>query len=160
MAAAVAEEGPAAGRRVSTPPGPALEAVIGPSVRRPGNRACVLRTLFRPNRPEIRIAPGSRTAAASLVVHPDACVERVTLSYTRPPQDSAMGSLTIRLDPQLEKSLARLARQTGRTKSEVARDALRRQLLLQEFRSVRRGLLPHAEAVGWITDEDVFRDVS
>jgi predicted transcriptional regulator len=71
-----------------------------------------------------------------------------------------MSTLTIRLDDKLDRELARLAKQTGRTKSEVAREALRRQLLVQRFRSLRQDLMPYAEAAGWLTDEDVFRDVS
>lgn len=71
-----------------------------------------------------------------------------------------MGTLTIRLDDKLDRELARLARKTGRTKSEVAREALRRQLLIQRFRSLRQEIMPYAEAAGWLTDEDVFRDVS
>jgi predicted transcriptional regulator len=71
-----------------------------------------------------------------------------------------MTTLTIRLDDKLDRELARLAKQTGRTKSEVAREALRRQLLVQRFRSLRQDLMPYAEAAGWLTDEDVFRDVS
>ncbi len=35
-----------------------------------------------------------------------------------------MGTLTIRLDEKLDRELARLAKKTGRTKSEVAREAL------------------------------------
>jgi len=38
-----------------------------------------------------------------------------------------MTTLTIRLDPKLEKALDRVAKSTGRTKSEIAREALRRQ---------------------------------
>jgi len=34
-----------------------------------------------------------------------------------------MGTLTIRLDEKLERELARLAKRTGRSKSEVAREA-------------------------------------
>lgn len=71
-----------------------------------------------------------------------------------------MTTLTIRLDDKLDRELARLAKQTGRTKSEVAREALRRQLLVQRFRALRQELMPYAEAAGWLTDEDVFRDVS
>jgi predicted transcriptional regulator len=71
-----------------------------------------------------------------------------------------MGTLTIRLDDKLERELARLAKQTGRTKSEVARDALKRQLTIQRFRAVRAAALPYAAAAGYLTDEDVFRDVS
>lgn len=71
-----------------------------------------------------------------------------------------MGTLTIRLDDKLDRELARIAKQTGRSKSEVAREALRRQLAIQRFRQLRRELLPYAETAGWLTDEDVFRDVS
>ena len=71
-----------------------------------------------------------------------------------------MGTLTIRLDDKLDRELARLAKQTGRTKSEVAREALRRQLAVQRFRELRRQVMPYAEAAGYLTDEDVFRHVS
>jgi len=68
--------------------------------------------------------------------------------------------LTIRLDKDLERRLAQLARRTGRTRSDLARDALRRQLSLLQFEHLRRKAMPFAEARGYLTDEDVFRDVS
>jgi len=71
-----------------------------------------------------------------------------------------MSALTIRLDAKLERALARLAKRTGRSKSELAREALRRQLAVQRFRELRRQAVPYAEAAGYLTDEDVFRDVS
>src|SRR5881396_695096 len=71
-----------------------------------------------------------------------------------------MGTLTIRLDEKLERELARLAKRTGRSKSEVAREALRRQLSIQRFRALRREAMPYAAAAGYLTDEDVFRNVS
>ena len=71
-----------------------------------------------------------------------------------------MGTLTIRMDPALEKQLAAVAKATKRQKSEIVRDALRRQLALHEFRAFRSVSLPLAEAAGYLTDEDVFRDVS
>lgn len=70
-----------------------------------------------------------------------------------------MSTLTIRLDEKLERALARLAKRTGRSKSELAREALRRQLAVQRFRELRRQAVPYAEAAGYLTDEDVFRDV-
>ncbi len=69
-------------------------------------------------------------------------------------------ALTIRLDPALERQLERVARASGRSKSEVVRDALRRQLALARFDTLRRQTLPFAEARGYLTDEDVYRDVS
>ncbi|MEO8924632.1 MAG: ribbon-helix-helix protein, CopG family [Caldimonas sp.] len=71
-----------------------------------------------------------------------------------------MTTLTIRLDPKLEKALDRVAKGTGRTKSEIAREALRRQVAVARFRELRRKALPFAEAQGLVTDEDVFRLVS
>lgn len=71
-----------------------------------------------------------------------------------------MGTLTIRLDPKLEKALDRLARSTGKTKSEIAREALKREVAVTRFRELRRKTLPFAEAQGLVTDEDVFQVVS
>lgn len=71
-----------------------------------------------------------------------------------------MGTLTICLDEKLERELTRLAKRSGRSKSEVAREALRRQLSIQRFRALRREAMPYAAVAGYLTDEDVFRDVS
>lgn len=71
-----------------------------------------------------------------------------------------MSTLTIRLDTKLEKALDRVAKSTGRTKSEIAREAVRRQVAVERFREHRRKTLPFAEAQGLVTDEDVFRLVS
>ena len=74
--------------------------------------------------------------------------------------DMKSSALTIRLDPDLERQLTRVARRTGRSRSEVVRDAIRRQLALAQFEDLRRRIMPLAEARGYLTDEDVFRDVS
>ena len=71
-----------------------------------------------------------------------------------------MTTLTIRLDPKLDKALDRIARRTGRTKSEIAREALERQVAVARFRELRAKTLPFAEAQGLLTDEDIFRAVS
>lgn len=69
-------------------------------------------------------------------------------------------ALTIRLDPDLERQLGRAARRSGRSRSEFVRDALRRQLAVAQADDLRRRIVPFAEARGYLTDEDVFRDVS
>lgn len=74
--------------------------------------------------------------------------------------DMKTSALTIRLDPELERQLARVAKRTGRSRSEIVRDALRRQLALARFEDLRRRIMPLAEARGYLTDEDVYRDVS
>ena len=69
-------------------------------------------------------------------------------------------ALTIRLDRTLQRQLDRVARRSGRSRSEVARDALRRQMAVLLFEDARRQVLPFAEARGYLTDEDVFEAIS
>ena len=69
-------------------------------------------------------------------------------------------TITIRLDDDLERMLDQVSLRAGRTRSEVIRDALRRHLSILMFEQLRKEALPFAEARGYLTDEDVFRDVS
>lgn len=69
-------------------------------------------------------------------------------------------SITIRLDEDLERMLNLVSQRAGRTRSDVVRDALRRQLSLAMFEQLREEVLPFAEARGYLTDEDLFQDVS
>lgn len=68
--------------------------------------------------------------------------------------------MTIRLDRDLERRLNHAAKRSGRTRSEFVRDALKRQLAVAQLEDLRRRIMPFAEAQGYLTDEDVFRDVS
>jgi predicted transcriptional regulator len=69
-------------------------------------------------------------------------------------------TLTIRLDRDLDDLLAKASRRSGRNRSEIAREALRRQLRISQFEALRRRIMPFAEARGFLTDEDVFAEVS
>ena len=69
-------------------------------------------------------------------------------------------TLTIRLDKDLERMLDRLCKRTGQSRSDLVRRAVRREVSLQRFEDLRRRVLPFAEARGYLTDEDVFRDIS
>jgi predicted transcriptional regulator len=71
-----------------------------------------------------------------------------------------MSTVTVRLDKKLDSQLNRIAKKTGRPKSDLIREALRRQLSVMRFDEMRRSVAPFAEARGWLTDEDVFRDIS
>ena len=71
-----------------------------------------------------------------------------------------MASPTIRLDDELDRTLTELARAQHRTKSDLVREMLRRQSRLELFREARRVIAPKAQAAGYLTDEDVFRDIS
>ncbi len=69
-------------------------------------------------------------------------------------------TITIRLDKDLDDLLTRASRRSGRNRSEVAREAMRRQLRMAQFDAARQRLMPFAEARGYLTDEDVFASVS
>lgn len=70
------------------------------------------------------------------------------------------GTITIRVDAQTERMLNRVVKLSGRTRSEITREALRRQLSLELFEQLRRRVAPFAEAQGLLTDEDVFKALS
>lgn len=71
-----------------------------------------------------------------------------------------MATLTMRIDDRMESELSKLAEATHRTKSDLAREMLRRQLAIRRFQDLRAKAVPYAEAAGYLTDEDVFRDAS
>jgi predicted transcriptional regulator len=80
--------------------------------------------------------------------------KRLTMYYMK------TASLTIRLDKDLDALLARASRRTGKNRSVIARDALRRQLRLEQFEEIRKRVMPFAEARGYLTDEDIFSEIS
>ncbi|MBZ5509847.1 MAG: ribbon-helix-helix domain-containing protein [Acidobacteriia bacterium] len=69
-------------------------------------------------------------------------------------------AVTIRLEPELEKLLDTVCRESGRTRSDVLRDALKRQLSILRVEQLRRQVMPFAEALGYLSDEDVFKAIS
>jgi predicted transcriptional regulator len=69
-------------------------------------------------------------------------------------------TITLRLDEELNDMLAKVSKNSGKNRSEVAREALRRQLRLQQFEELRKRIMPFAEARGYLTDEDIYSDIS
>ncbi len=69
-------------------------------------------------------------------------------------------TITVRLDDDLVPILDDVCRNSGRTRSEVMREALRRDLAQLRFEQLRRRVMPFAEAQGYLTDEDIFNEVS
>jgi predicted transcriptional regulator len=69
-------------------------------------------------------------------------------------------SLTIRLDKDLDTLLAKASLRSGKNRSVIARAALRRQLRLEQFEEIRKRVMPFAEARGYLTDEDIFSQIS
>lgn len=69
-------------------------------------------------------------------------------------------AITIRIDEELERRIDDIVRRTGRSRSDIVREALRRQLSVLSFDRVRERIAPFAEASGYLLDEDVFDEVS
>lgn len=69
-------------------------------------------------------------------------------------------ALTISLSEELKEKIDALAENRGLNRSEVIREALESYLRIEEFRELRRKMIPKAEAQGIYTDEDVFDEVS
>lgn len=67
-----------------------------------------------------------------------------------------MPILRMRIDDCMEAELSKLAEATHRTKSDLAREMLRRQIAIRRFRDLRAKAVPYAEAAGYLTGEDVF----
>ena len=74
--------------------------------------------------------------------------------------DMKTSAVTIRLEPELQKLLDQVCKQSGRTRSDVLREALLRQLSIIRFEQLRRQVMPFAEARGYLTDEDVTKAIS
>jgi len=69
-------------------------------------------------------------------------------------------TVTVRLDNDLDRQLADASEALGRSRSDIVRDALRRQLSVLQFEKLREQVMPFAEARGYLTDDDVFDAVS
>jgi predicted transcriptional regulator len=64
------------------------------------------------------------------------------------------------LDKDLDALLTKASQRSGKNRSVIAREALRRQLRLEHFEEIRKRVMPFAEARGYLTDEDVFSQIS
>lgn len=60
----------------------------------------------------------------------------------------------------MRKELDALVKRTGKSRTEIVREAVRRELALERFRALRERLVPRAREHAIFTDEDVFKLVS
>lgn len=66
-------------------------------------------------------------------------------------------SISISLPGNVKAELDRYTEARGITRSDAVREAITDYLFNQRLRELRARLMPHAEAEGIFTDEDVFR---
>lgn len=69
-------------------------------------------------------------------------------------------TLTVRLGEKEAQSLDQLCELTGKTRSEVVRDSLRVYGMREILRASQARLGPAARAAGWLTEDDILREVS
>ncbi len=68
--------------------------------------------------------------------------------------DMKTSAFTIRMEPDLQKLLDEVCKQSGCTRSDIVRDSLKRQLSIIRFEQLRRQVLLFAAVRGYLTDED------
>lgn len=68
-------------------------------------------------------------------------------------------TLTVRLGKKEAQALDQLCEMTGKSRSEVVRDSLRSYRLREILRHTQARLGPAARAAGWLTEEDILREV-
>jgi predicted transcriptional regulator len=75
-----------------------------------------------------------------------------------------MGTLTVRLTDREDRDLQLACKLTGKTKSEVVRDLLAESLrsyrLRQALQTAHSELGGAARQAGWLTEDDILKDVS
>lgn len=69
-------------------------------------------------------------------------------------------TLTVSLPEKINRALTALVKRSGKSRSQVVQDALRRQLAIERFRNLRGKLVPKGRKAGYYADEDVFKTIS
>ncbi len=68
--------------------------------------------------------------------------------------------LSVSLPEKMATELDKLARETGRNKSDIVKESLSVFLWETQFRRMKKRIAPRAKAAGIVTEEDVFKAVS
>jgi len=67
--------------------------------------------------------------------------------------------ITVRLSDDLRAELEKMSEIEDKPLSDVVRESLRRYVAIQQFRRLRRKVLPFAESQGLLTDDDIFESL-
>ena len=110
------------------------------------------------------IRPQIPARATDIVLLPFAIVEPLLARVIRYPDESIdfeWGCQLRRLTPiPVEAHTDRDCQPRIRPQQRTRREALRRQLGLMTFEGLREQVMPFAEARGYLTDEDIFEEIS
>jgi metal-responsive CopG/Arc/MetJ family transcriptional regulator len=69
-------------------------------------------------------------------------------------------TLTVSLPEEIHLGLCALIKRSGKSRSQVVQEALRRQIAVERFRDLRERLVPKGREAGFHTDADVFDVIS
>lgn len=69
-------------------------------------------------------------------------------------------TITVSIPRGIKALLDKVVSQEGVSRSDIVRDSLRDYLFIRRFRSLRKRMVPKAQAKGIYTDQDVFDKVS
>ena len=67
-----------------------------------------------------------------------------------------MASLTLRIPVKLEQQLEEASKERGLSKSDIAREAIERDLQVRAWQKLREKFRPHLEKEGVFTEAEVF----
>lgn len=65
----------------------------------------------------------------------------------------------IRISDDLRKDLEKISKKTNLASGQIAREAIRRYIIVQRFHELREKTITYAEKAGFYTDEDVFQKI-
>ena len=68
-------------------------------------------------------------------------------------------TITIRVPDDLRSELEKISEAKDKPLSDIVRESLRRYVAIQQFRQLRKKVLPFAESQGLLTDEDIFESL-
>jgi len=68
--------------------------------------------------------------------------------------------LSVSIPEEIAMELDKSAKVSGRTKSEIVKEALRSFLWEERFKALRKAVRPKAKKKGYLTEEDIFKDIS
>ena len=68
--------------------------------------------------------------------------------------------LNVRIPDELQRQLKAICKREKIPLSDLVRESLQQFVTIRQFRQIRDEILPFAEEKGYLTDEDIYNDIS
>jgi predicted DNA-binding protein len=69
-------------------------------------------------------------------------------------------TITIRIDSELNSILTNKSQSTGKSKSDLILEAVKRQLAVESFQQLQKKIIPFAKNEGFDSEEDIMQHIS